>query len=80
LDISSHGVYFVLDDNPGLGTTLNPTIAIPADITGGPEVSIHFKGAVLRVDSCRDADRTKYGVAAAIESYEITRNILLGAR
>lgn len=73
-DISSHGVYFVVEDDPGPSTPLNLTITIPVEMTGGSEALIHAIGKVVRVESCMEGALEKFGVAATIESYEMTRN------
>jgi PilZ domain-containing protein len=72
-DISTGGVYLVVEDDPGPGTPLNLTITIPVEITGGSEVLIHLKGKVVRVESCMEGALEKFGVAATIESYEMAR-------
>lgn len=72
-DISTNGVYFVLEGDPGVGTSLNLTVTIPSEMTGGSEVLIQFKGKVTRVESRAEDSLEKFGVAAIFESYEMIR-------
>lgn len=73
-NISARGVYFLLEDGPGLGTELKATITMPGDITGGSEVSIDFIGKVLRVEPRMEGTSEKFGVAVTIDKYEMIRN------
>jgi hypothetical protein len=73
-DISTHGVYFVLEGDPGLGTPLDLTVTLPREMTGGSEVLIQFRGKVTRVESRTEGPLEKFGVGATFESYEMIRN------
>jgi hypothetical protein len=73
-DISTHGIYFVVEENPGLGTRLKLTLILPSEITGASEVFIHFTAKVLRVETRTECVAGKFGVAASIERYEMIRN------
>ena len=73
-DISSQGIYFVVEENPGLGTRLKLTLIIPGEITGASDVHLHFSGKVLRVESRRESAAGKFGVAVSMEGYEIFRS------
>jgi hypothetical protein len=70
-DISSCGVYFVADEDPGRGAVLQLTVAICADLTGGPEVFVYLEGTVVRVDRCMDGCPQRFGIATTIETYEM---------
>ena len=72
-DISTKGLYFVLADDPGVGTPINLTVTFPAEITGGSQVLIHFMGKVTRVESWAGGISEKFGVAATFENYEMVR-------
>lgn len=77
-DISTHGVYLLLDGELSAGTQLDLTMTLPAEVTGGTEVFIRAIGKVVRVEKGpRSNDRT--GVAAVIERYEIVRSEALAS-
>lgn len=71
-DISTHGIYFTIDDDLKAGDELNLTMILPAELTGGAEVFIQATGTILRVDS--SAGDQPFRVAAVIERYDIVRN------
>ena len=56
-DISTRGVYFVLDQNMEAGSELDLTLTLPAEITHGPEV---FVRAVAKVVLRRKPHRGRY--------------------
>jgi hypothetical protein len=72
-DISTRGVYFIIDQNLETGSALDFMLTLPAEITRGTEVFIHAQGKVVRVENQpRDGER-RVGVAAVIEKYDIIR-------
>ena len=71
-DISSHGVYFSIDDDLKAGDEMKLTMILPAELTGGTEVFIQAIGIIMRVDI--SAGDQPFRVAAMIERYEIVRN------
>ncbi len=72
-DISTRGVYFLIDQDLEPGTTLDFMLTLPAEITRGTDVFIHAQGKVVRVeDQLREGAR-RVGVAAVIEKYDIVR-------
>ena len=72
-DISTRGVYFTIDQDPGTGAELDITLTLPAEVTRGSEVFIRAIGKVVRVDNRSENSSTRVGVAAVIERYEIIR-------
>jgi len=72
-DISTRGVYFTLEDDPGPGTELDITLTLPSEVTRGSEVFIRAMGKVVRVDKKPENGSSRVGVAAVIERYEIVR-------
>jgi c-di-GMP-binding flagellar brake protein YcgR len=73
-DISTRGVYFLIENRLTAGAELDLTMTLPAEVTGGTEVFIRAIGKVVRVeDAPEDGDR-RMGVAALIQRYEIVRN------
>jgi hypothetical protein len=72
-DISTRGVYFLIDEQMEPGSTLDFMLTLPAEITQGTEVFIHAQGKVVRVDHKAGEDVERVGVAAVIEKYDIIR-------
>ena len=73
-DISTRGVYFIVDNDLNAGAELDLTMTLPSEVTGGTEVFIRAMGKVVRVEQrSHDGDHC-VGVAALIERYELVRN------
>lgn len=75
-DISTRGVYFLIDNDLTAGAELDLTMTLPAEVTGGTEVFVRAIGKVVRVESRPEMVDQRVGVAAVIERYEIIRNEL----
>lgn len=72
-DISTRGLYFVMDQNVEAGSELDITLTLPAEITHGTEVFVRAQGKVVRVEQRNGDGMTRMGVAAVIERYDIIR-------
>lgn len=73
-DISTRGVYFMLQRDMSPGTELDFTLTLPAEMTRGTEVFVRAHGRVIRVDKQQDDATVEIiGVAAVIERYDIIR-------
>src|SRR5690242_18934107 len=72
-DISTRGLYFVMDQNLQTGSRLDLVLTLPTDVTKGTEVLVHALGRVLRVEPRIEDGNTRMGVAAVIERYDIVR-------
>ena len=72
-DISTRGLYFVMDQNLESGSQLDLTMTLPAEITNGSEVFVRALGKVVRVERRMEDGSTRMGVAAVIERYDIVR-------
>lgn len=72
-DISTRGLYFVIDQNLEAGSELDITLTLPAEITQGTEVFVRASGKVVRVEERPRGDENGLGVAALIERYDIIR-------
>ena len=72
-DISTRGLYFVVDQNLESGSQLDLTMTLPAEITNGSEVFVRALGKVVRVERRMEDGSTRMGVAAVIERYDIIR-------
>jgi PilZ domain len=72
-DISTRGLYFVIDQNLQAGSELDITLTLPGEITRGSEVLVRAMGKVVRVERRKEDDSERLGVAAVIERYDIVR-------
>jgi c-di-GMP-binding flagellar brake protein YcgR len=72
-DVSTRGLYFVLEQNLEAGSELDLTLTLPAEITHGTEVFVRALGKIVRVERLMEDGNTRMGVAAVIERYDIIR-------
>jgi hypothetical protein len=72
-DISTRGLYFVIEQDLEAGSELDLTVTLPPEITHGEEVFVRAAGKVVRVDPRTAARNMRLGVAAIIERYDIVR-------
>ncbi len=73
-DISTRGLYFVIDQSVETGSQLDLTLTLPSEITRGSEVSVRVLGRVVRVEPRIEDQTPRMGVAAMIERYDIVRS------
>jgi hypothetical protein len=73
LDISTRGLYFVVDYNLESGSQLDITLTLPAEITRGSDVFVRARGKVIRVERRIEDGNSRMGVAAVIKRYDIMR-------
>jgi hypothetical protein len=72
-DISTRGLYFVMDQDLEAGSELDLTLTLPPEVTHGSEVFVRAQGKVIRVEPRIEDGNTRMGVAALIERYDIVR-------
>jgi|SRR5580700_8750242 hypothetical protein len=72
-DVSTRGLYFVIEQDLEAGSELDITLTLPAEITHGTEVFVRALGKVVRVEQRLEDGNTRMGVAAVIERYDIIR-------
>src|SRR3981189_1803165 len=72
-DISTRGLYFVIDQDLEAGSELDITLTLPAEITHSTEVFVRALGKVVRVERRGEDGEMRMGVAAVIERYDIIR-------
>lgn len=72
-DISTRGLYFVIEQDMEAGSELDITLTLPAEITHGTEVFVRALGKVVRVERRMDDGSLRMGIAAVIERYDIIR-------
>ena len=72
-DISTRGLYFVIDQDLEAGSELDITLTLPSEMTHGTEVFVRAAGKVVRVERRSEDGTLRMGVAAVIERYDIIR-------
>jgi hypothetical protein len=72
-DISTRGLYFVIEQDMEQGSELDITLTLPAEIMHGSEVFVRAFGKVVRVERRNEDGTARMGVAAVIERYDIIR-------
>lgn len=72
-DISTRGLYFVIEQDLSAGSELDITLTLPAEITHGTAVFVRALGKVVRVERRTEDGTARMGVAAVIERYDIIR-------
>ncbi|HLK03180.1 MAG TPA: PilZ domain-containing protein [Candidatus Acidoferrum sp.] len=72
-DISTRGLYFVIDQDLESGSEIDITLTLPAEITHSTEVFVRAIGKVVRVERRGEDGELRMGVAAVIERYDIIR-------
>jgi hypothetical protein len=70
-DISTRGLYFVIDQDLKAGSELDITLTLPGEITRGSAVLVRATGKVVRVERRKEDESDRLGVAAVIERYDI---------
>ena len=65
-DISSHGVYFFMQQTLNSGLPLEITLTLPTEITGGEPVRVRCEARVQRAETTAGG---RVGIAAKIERY-----------
>jgi c-di-GMP-binding flagellar brake protein YcgR len=73
-DISTRGLYFVVQRDFDAGSELDITLTLPAAITHGTDVFVRAQGKVVRVERRLEDGEERMGVAAVIERYDIIRD------
>jgi c-di-GMP-binding flagellar brake protein YcgR len=72
-DVSTRGLYFVLDQDLAEGSEIDITLTLPAELTRGSEVLVRAMGKVVRLENRLEDGSSRMGVAAVIERYDIVR-------
>ena len=72
-DISTRGLYFVMDQHMEAGSELDLTMTLPSEVTHGSEVFVRALGRVVRIERRMEDGNPRMGVAAVIQRYDIIR-------
>ena len=73
-DISTRGLFFVINRDVETGSDLDITLTLPAEIINGTDVLVRAQGKVIRVERRIEEGEPRMGVAAVIERYDIIRS------
>ena len=72
-DVSTSGVYFTSDQPLSVGVKLDLSLTLPSEITQGSAVVIDAQARVMRVDECPADVRGRFGIAAIIDRFNVSR-------
>jgi len=72
-DISTRGLYFVIDQDVRAGAGLDIMLTLPREMTNGDEVLVKASGKIVRVEKRVEDGNARQGVAAVIQRYDIMR-------
>lgn len=72
-DISTRGLYFVVDQDLLDDSPLDILLTLPSEMTNGEEVLVKASGKVVRREQRVEDGNARQGVAAVIERYDIMR-------
>src|SRR6266404_4436109 len=72
-DISTRGLYFVIDQDVRAGSELDIMLTLPREMTNGDEVLVKASGKIVRVETRVEDGNARQGVAAVIQRYDIMR-------
>jgi hypothetical protein len=72
-DVSTSGVYFSTDQPLSVGAKLDLALTLPSEITLGSAVVIDAQARVTRVDQPSPDERGRYGIAVAIDRFNVSR-------
>jgi PilZ domain-containing protein len=73
-DVSTRGVYLILDRPVSRETDVDLTMVLPTNLTGGVGVFVRAVGKIVRVEEWSEDGNRRAGVATVIRRYEIVRN------
>jgi c-di-GMP-binding flagellar brake protein YcgR len=72
-DVSTTGVYFTSDERLAVGLKLDLSLTLPSEITQGSAVIIDAQARVMRVDEQPSGGEDRFGIAAAIDRFNVSR-------
>jgi hypothetical protein len=73
-DISTRGVYLIIDQAVSRDTDLDLTMVLPTGTSVDGSVFVRAAGRVVRVEEWSEGGSRRAGVAAVIRRYEIVRS------
>jgi len=73
-DVSTRGIYLIIDQDVPAGSDLDLTMMLPTEMSQGAEVLVRATGKILRVEPRLEGGDPRLGVAVVIERYDIVRS------
>lgn len=73
-DVSTRGVYLLLDRTVSRDSEFDLTMVLPTEATGSAGVFVRAVGKVVRVEEWTEDGNSRVGVGAMLRRYEIVRN------
>ncbi len=72
-DVSTCGVYFTSDKPLAVGIKLDLSLTLPLEVTQGSAVVIDAQARVMRVDAQPGGADVRFGIAAIIDKFNVSR-------
>jgi c-di-GMP-binding flagellar brake protein YcgR len=72
-DVSTSGLYFTSNEKLTIGNKLDLSLTLPPEATQGSAIVIDAQARVMRVDERSNDDTAHFGVAAAIDRFNVSR-------
>jgi hypothetical protein len=72
-DVSTSGVYFTSGERLAVGIKLDLSLTLPPEVTQGSAVVIDAQARVTRVDESPSGDADRFGIAVAIDKFNVSR-------
>lgn len=72
-DLSTSGLYFVVNGLAGLDGTLEFMLQFPPEMTNGDGVLVRAHGRAIRIEKHSRYQAGQFGVAVAIEGFDVVR-------
>jgi hypothetical protein len=72
-DVSTSGVYFTSDERLAVGIGLDLSLTLPPEVTQGSAVVIDAQARVMRVDERPWGVQDRFGIAAVIDKFNVSR-------
>ena len=72
-DVSTSGVYFTSGERLAVGIKLDLSLTLPPEVTQGSPVVIDAQARVTRVDERPSGDVDRFGIAVAIDKFNVSR-------
>lgn len=73
-DVSTRGVYLLLDRTVTQNSDFDLTMTLPTEMAGGAGVFVRAVGKVVRIEEWTEEGRPRVGIGAMIRRYEIVRH------
>lgn len=72
-DVSTSGLYFTSNEKLTIGNKIDLSLTLPPEATQGSAIVIDAQARVMRVDECSANDAERFGIAAIIDRFNVSR-------